>query len=134
MNPNKYIGAIGMRVACACFALLGALTLAQYEFGFLGEPRPWTLKLALFFGFLTLLAGVHWSPPIYAGWMRFAKILNTVMVTLLFSAVYLVIVPIFFLIARALDPLRLRPRPGSETYWIKKRDTAATARSLQSMA
>jgi hypothetical protein len=134
MNPNRFVGTWVARIAFVCFALLGAAALGQHALGLWGESRPWMLKLSIGCGLLALVTGVHWSRPVYAGWMRFAKLLNAVTVTLLFAVVYVGIVPIFFLIAWALDPLRLRTRPEAESFWIKKRATQSTAQSLQSMA
>lgn len=64
---------------------------------------------------------------------RFAEVLNTVIVTVLFAACYLLIVPIFYLLLRWSDPLRLRGDDTSDSFWIDKTETPLDRDSLERM-
>jgi hypothetical protein len=68
---------------------------------------------------------------IYRLWMRFAELLHSIAVAVLFGGCYLLIVPVFFLISRPFDPLRLRGRADAKSYWIKRRRGDVDLRSLQ---
>ncbi len=52
---------------------------------------------------------------LYAGWMRFAVFLGTVMTTLLCTILFFIVLPPFSLI-RLKDPLRLR-LDDTDSYW-----------------
>ena len=54
--------------------------------------------------------------------MRFARALQTVAITTIFSVCYLVIVPVFRIILWFRDPLHLR-RSLNETAWVARTAT-----------
>jgi hypothetical protein len=58
---------------------------------------------------------------IYAGWMAFAHRLQVIVTTVLFGAIYLVVVPLFALVAVTGDTLRLRRSSRRETFWVRRR-------------
>ncbi|MGE3345715.1 MAG: hypothetical protein AB7L71_20010 [Vicinamibacterales bacterium] len=53
-------------------------------------------------------------------WMRFADHLHIVMTTVLFGAVYLLVVPVFALVARLTDAGGWRPRGTPPSTWRPK--------------
>lgn len=53
-------------------------------------------------------------------WMRFADHLHIVMTTVLFGAVYLIVVPPFALVAKVLDAGGWRPRGTPPSTWRSK--------------
>ncbi len=57
----------------------------------------------------------------YAWWMAFAHGLQIVVQTILFSLIYLVVVPVFALVAIIGDTMRLRRRPAARTFWVRRR-------------
>lgn len=57
----------------------------------------------------------------YAKWMAFAHALQVVVQTILFTLVYLAVVPLFALVSRIGDTMRLRPRPTARTFWVPRR-------------
>jgi hypothetical protein len=86
--------------------------------------RGVVLTFAVVSAVLTFLALIHSHRTIYSGWMRFAEVLHTVVVTLLFGACYLLVVPLFFLIAWVSDPLRLRRSSNTDSFWIRRKTQA----------
>jgi hypothetical protein len=58
----------------------------------------------------------------YAKWMAFAHRLQVVVQTVLFTVIYLFIVPLFALVAILGDTMRLRRRPAARTFWVPRRD------------
>jgi hypothetical protein len=133
MNTPRFVSSCGARLAAAGFALLALLGLALDEFDLFPVSRSWVLRLTLAFGCLAVLAGIHSERRVYALWMRFAERLNVVVVTVLFAAAYLVVLPVFFALVWALDPLRLRKRSDGGTFWIKKRTSPHDLDSFKRM-
>lgn len=74
----------------------------------------WALALG------TVLCAIHATRAGYAAWMKFAAVMQQVVTTILFGLVYIVIVPLFSIVARILDPLFLR-KGRRESYWIQRR-------------
>jgi hypothetical protein len=89
------------------------------------------LVLTVLMGGLTWLALVHSSRTLFALWMRFARALQTVAITTIFSVCYLVIVPVFRVVLWFRDPLHLR-RPPDETAWVARTATV-DATSMERM-
>jgi carbamoyltransferase len=63
----------------------------------------------------------------YAGWMAVALVIQKVVTTVLFTAIYLAIVPWFALVALAKNSMGLRPRPQASTFWVPRRQVAHNA-------
>ena len=62
-------------------------------------------------------------PAVYEAWMMFAKALNLVVMTVIFSLLFLVLLP--FNLIRLRDPLRFRLR-DRDTYWEDHQPYQAT--------
>ena len=69
---------------------------------------------------LTFMGFVHTTRAIYARWLALAKIIHTGVITALFGAIYLLIVPLFALLVWPFDLLKVRTQRGSRTSWIPK--------------
>lgn len=133
MNPNRLVGSLGVRLTTFVFSLLCVTVVMLHG----GDRFPTLSKglmiLAVGSGVLAFIGLIYSFKVIYALWMRFAAILHAVIVTLLFAICYLVVVPVFFLIAWPFDPLRLRNRSEPDTFWVRKRSTPCDLSSLERM-
>lgn len=129
MDPEKLIGTTGVRVFAATATAVLVLGAAVY----IRTGSGGILVLTIISGVLALLGFIHSFEAVYRAWMRFAKRLSEVVVTVLFSACYLLIVPLFYPIVWFLDPLRLRGRGDEETYWIERDAETIDADSMQRM-
>ena len=110
---------------------LGALWLRR-----LGRPAfPDGLTLSVFVAsaVVAFMALVHSSHGIYARWMRFAEGLQALIVTVLFGACYLLVVPLFFALSWYQDPLRLRRRAQEHSFWVQRAAGSDDLRSFQRM-
>jgi hypothetical protein len=130
MNPDRLIGSAGIRFATLILALL---CLAAMALDFLSQAGVVLRTLTFGCAILTFMGIVYSFRAVYSLWMRVAKALHAVGVTLLFGACYLFIIPLFFLISWAFDPLRLRNRSEPQTFWIPRRRTPCDLTFLQRM-
>jgi hypothetical protein len=89
------------------------------------------LSLVIAVGILTFMGFVHASSAIYSMWIRFASALHVVVITVLFGAVYLAIVPLFALMVWPFDVLGLRGSARAKTFWISKRRVGSDLNSFQ---
>lgn len=126
MSVNRLVGSLVVRVATAALAVLcvSLATIAN------GGPRL-VFYGAIASGVLTWLGLVHSFAGLFKRWMRFAEALHTVVVTVLFTVVYVLVVPLFGVFVWIRDPLRLRRRAG-ETSWVS-RNSNVDAISLERM-
>ena len=65
-----------------------------------------------------------WGRRLLAGWTRTALVMQRVVTTVLFSAIYLVIVPWFALVAYLRDTMGLRHGRRQKTFWRPRRQSA----------
>ncbi len=79
---------------------------------------------------LAVVAFVHTGQSVYARWMRVAERIQSTVVTVLFSVVYLVVVPPLWVFAWTRDSLGLRNSQAS-TYWIPRSDEKRTLKFFQ---
>jgi hypothetical protein len=79
------------------------------------------------------MTGIYCSRAAFAWWMRFSKVLNAVMTTVVFGLCYLVLVPFFVPLIWALDPLRLRRGSNPPSFWHERPGTPVTVDSLRRM-
>ncbi|MHC4427326.1 MAG: hypothetical protein ACYS0D_01815 [Planctomycetota bacterium] len=120
MNTERLIGSTAIRVSTVIFAVLCVvLFLSRGRFP---ESSGLLLVLAIVSGILACLAFIHSFRAVYDAWMRFAKVLHTIVVAVLFGACYLAVVPLFFLMVWPSDPLRLRKGSKPATFWIRRRE------------
>jgi hypothetical protein len=126
MTTNRLVGSALARVAAPVLGLVTVrLVLAT-------DPRHgYAFAAVVLGGVLTWLALVHSSRTLFALWMRFARALQTVAITTIFSVCYLVIVPVFRVVLWFRDPLHLR-RPPDETAWVARTATV-DATSMERM-
>lgn len=121
MNPNRFVASRSVRLltpvlAVMCLMLTGwlwSLPDSGLRSGF--RVVAWILALG------TLLGAVHATRSGYAAWMKLAAAMQQVVTTTLFGLVYLGVVPVFSIVARILDPLRLRKGNRKGSYWIPRR-------------
>lgn len=69
----------------------------------------------------------------YARWMAFAHGMQVVVQTILFSLIYLVVVPLFALVAIIGDTMGLRRRPTARTFWVRRRPGGSVERFFERM-
>src|SRR6516225_692967 len=113
---------VGSPVVRAATIILAALALV---WGLISTRTPsvghrWVVTAAIVCPVLALIFAIHSSHGVFTVWMRFAKVLNLIVTTVLFGVVYLVVVPPFALVMRMLDPLRLRRLSDSESLWHER--------------
>lgn len=120
MDPARLVGSTAIRGATL---LLAAVCAAAAS---LSTPSPGLQSLLFWLavgsGVLTAIAFIHCFPSTYSAWLRFAEALQTVVISVLFGAVYLLIVPWFRLITQTTDPLGRRRRSRAETFWVGRTD------------
>lgn len=130
---KRFVGSTHAKAAAAVLvaAFLGALaalwSLAP------GGPRGLLRIAIVVLGFLTALALIHATRRGFAAWMKGAAVLQRIVTTILFGACYILVVPLFALLARLKDPLGLRTR-SEDTYWIPRKRSALDRESLRRMA
>jgi hypothetical protein len=132
MNSDRLVGSVGVRLATVVFFLLSVTALALYERGLFPNGRA-LLVLAVGSAILGFMGMIHAFRTLYARWMRWAMILHIGMITILFGACYLLVVPVFFLMVWPFDLLRLRKRIEPETFWIRRRSSTCDLTSFQRM-
>ncbi len=133
MHPEKLVGSVGVRLIALVALLLCLAAVGLDGRGvFPALDRVWP-GLAIGSGILAFLAFIHAFQAVYARWMRLAKVINTAVVTGLFGACYLLVVPFFFLMVWAFDPLRVRKQPREDTFWIRRRSNGMDLSAMQRM-
>lgn len=129
VDSAKLVGSPGIRLATIVLVLVGLGGVALYR----REPSSLVFWPTIVVGLLALIALIHCFRRLYAQWMRFAAVLHKVALTVLFGACYLLVVPVFHLIVRLLDPLRLRRKPEADTFWVERRRPDVDPVSLRRM-
>jgi hypothetical protein len=129
---DKYVGSTGSRVVAIVLVLV-AIATHGVRWGATAESPGWGRPVAWLILAMALLASILAFRSVYAGWMRFAKLLNVVVTTALFGLIYLLIVPPFAIVARWLDPLRLGRKRSPDTYWIERSEPSISPESLERM-
>ena len=121
MNVERWVGSTAIRLVTGALALacLGGIALHREQV-FPGAGG-WVLGVSIAVGVLALMAAVHCSRGVYARWLAFSERLHTGVVTALFGACYLVLVPVFRVIGLARDPLHLHGRDKTASFWIPRR-------------
>jgi hypothetical protein len=118
---DRIVGSLGIRLAAAGLALACLFGSLLYRDRAFPDASGTVLFLTIASGVLALMAGVHVSRAIYARWLALSQRLHSLVVTVLFGACYLLVVPVFRLIGLTRDPLRLGRRDRAETFWIPRR-------------
>jgi len=122
MDSARLVGSSLVRLATAILAGVSLATgLALRGNGFAGM-RSVLLALTIGTGILAFLGLVHSFRLLHTAWLAYARVMHVLAVTVLFGACYLLIVPVFWLILRPFDPLRLRRRSRGNTFWIPRRE------------
>ena len=129
MDSARFVGSVSTRLATIALVLVCLGSVVQYG----RAPSPIILTLTIGAGFLAFLGMIHCFGALYSRWMRFAGLLHTVAVTVLFGACYLFVVPLFYLFVRVSDPLRLRSRAQPGSFWIRRRNPGLDPSTLQRM-
>lgn len=119
MNIDQWIGTKPVRIAAIVFAVI---SVSAFAVG--GSVKFIGVVFALL-AFMGLIASFH---AVYQRWMKFASVLQKIVVTILFGVCYMIVVPFFWLLLRGNDPLKLRPAADSTaSLWRtrKAEDTSA---------
>ena len=134
MRASSLVGSAAVRVATAIFALVFLWLALLYTSDAL-PAWPRVLRVSMIAsGLLTFMAFVHTSKALYAGWLRVAEAIHTVVITVLFGLIYLVVVPLFALVIWPFDVLRVRQsQAGRSSFWIDKRPTTVDRAFLRRM-
>lgn len=131
MNPATLVGTSGVRITAAALLAVTVTATVSYANGLLPRTGA-TLTLLIVSAIVTFMALVHTAKPVYDAWMRFAETLHGIVVTVLFGAIYLLIVPVFAALVWPFDLLRLRKR-DADTFWIAKRSVGAELKQFERM-
>lgn len=120
MDINALIGSWRIRLATVVLAASFAAAMALRESATVPRTGGTAfLILTVVLGIAAFVAFMHCFRTLHNAWLAFAGALQNVMVTLLFGAVYLLIVPWFYLVSRLFDRGRARRgQPGS--HWIPR--------------
>lgn len=130
-GAGQWVGAPRAKLAAVGFAgLCAAAILARPHLPAWGGALS---AAALAAGLLAWLGLLHSSRALYARWLRVAEGIQTLVVTALFGAVYLFVVPLFTALRLPFDPLRLRRRSREESFWIRRARRPVDLESLQRM-
>ena len=133
MDVDRIIGSTGIRVATLTISLLLVTAVVLREHMDPSGARHAVFLLVIGAGVLAFVGLIHSFRALYSQWLRFAGFLNRLVVALIFGGCYLLIVPWFFLMARAISLLRSRSRFEPESFWIPRRRVDCDARSLARM-
>lgn len=133
MTTDKLIGSAGIRIATIVFSVLCVTGVILSRYRFFSETRSSSLSLAIISGILAVVAAIYSVRPVFLLWMRFAKVLQVLVTTLLFGACYIAVVPFFFFVIRLMDPLGQRKQPEPRTFWLERRSTGIDITSMQRM-
>jgi hypothetical protein len=130
-NPALLVGSFGVRLTALFLFVVTIVAVTAYVNGMV--PRTGAMQTVVIVSALvTFMAFVHTTTAIYVRWLRFAEGLHTVVISVLFGGIYLLIVPIFALLVWPFDVLRLRKR-SADTFWIEKRRAGADLRHFERM-
>ncbi len=116
MNADRLVGSKIVRGVTAVAALAAA---SGFALAWSGRARG-ALTGAVICAVVTFLGGIYCARRGFALWMRFAKIVNRVMTTLVFGLCYLVLVPMFVPFVWIVDPLRLRRGSNCDSFWHER--------------
>ena len=96
-----------------------------------GLLRYWALALALAFG-LTAFLAPRLLAPLNKLWARLGDLLHRITTPLIMGILFFGVLTPFGAIMRAAgkDPLRLKPKPESDSYWIKREPPGPSPESL----
>ena len=96
-----------------------------------GSLRYWALALALAFGLGAFLAP-RLLAPLNKLWARLGDVLHRITTPLIMGVLFFGVLTPFGAIMRAAgkDPLRLKPKPESDSYWIKREPPGPSPESL----
>jgi hypothetical protein len=113
-------------VFAAFFALVALLPLIRHH-----SIRLWALPLAALF-LLVALVVPKMLAPLNRAWTMVGTLLHAVVNPLILGILfYLVFTPFGWVLRRmGKDFLRLRPAPGSTTYWIPRHPPGPSAESM----
>jgi hypothetical protein len=125
-KPNRFVGT---PLALAATLGMGAVTIVLASS--VGSGPRYLLPASIVAGILTWVAFVHTHAALYRLWMKFAHVLHTVAISVIFGACYLLIIPIFRAVLWFRDPLGLR-RPPEESSWVA-RTAKSDALSMERM-
>lgn len=131
MNITAFVGSPAAIAAAVTFAALCGLGTGAYVRDGIAGWSGATLAFSIVSGVLAFMAFVHTSRAVYARWLKVAEGLNKAVVSVLFGIFYLAIVPVFALLIRPFDVLRLRQHRGATSYWIQKKNARCDLASLQ---
>jgi hypothetical protein len=113
------------RALALTFAIVTSWLLTRGDAVAYGDP------LTIGVGVAAWLCLVHASRRGYRLWMTFADLLRETTVRVLFTVLYLLVVPLFRVVLWARDPLHLR-RPRQDSAWMRK-TVSLDANSLERM-
>lgn len=114
MSSDRVFGTLW----AAVFAVIGIVPLAHGR-----TPRVWALWLSV-----VLLAAAVFRPGVLhrlnAAWMQLGRLLNRVTSPVITAVVFYFVFTPAGVLTRFFrqDPLRLRPDPTAESYWIPRHD------------
>ena len=133
MHSNQWVGASSVRVATlALFFLLGIeMLFSDYgPFRLIGRVPILNLVCT---GLLAWIGAVYSFSVTHDLWLKFSHRVGDGVTTLLFAVLYLAVIPPFFLLVWAYDPLRLRHRTTGRSFWIARRPAPSDIRSFRRM-
>ncbi len=93
-----------------------------------GSARLWIAMAFVALGAFLSIGGLMPRPiatKVYVGWMRLVTPVGIFMSMVMLSLVYFLFLPVFALIVRRNDPLRLRNR-GETSYWMDAKPAPKT--------
>jgi predicted membrane metal-binding protein len=118
------------RAFAVVFAIVFAIVgLWPWMFG--GSPRWWALAVATGFVFVGA-ARPALLTPLNRLWMRFGLLLGYIVSPIALGVVYfLVLTPVGLLLRwRGGDPLRLKRRPDTASYWVPRQPPGPPPQSM----
>ena len=123
MDIERIVGSSGARIVAAglCALLAFAIALRRYSLYPWTEGTPFFVFLIVL-GICAFIAVIPSFRTLYYRWLAFAEFLQGIVVTVLFGACYLLIVPLFAVIAHALDSSRVRTK--SKSFWRPRHPAA----------
>lgn len=132
IRPDRMVGSRSVRLSATVLICAAAIcaSLAYQRSGESGQGAVIAVTVVL--SALAFFGLIYSSTRIFSIWMTFAHALQATVITVLFGACYLLIVPFFAPIARLLDPLRMRKR-RYKTFWVERRRVSTDAENLSRM-
>ena len=132
MDLERFIGSIGVRVATLVFLSLVVMTVVLHD-NAVSCGQDALFAFIIIAGIIVFVFLFHCSRALYTWWVRFAELFRKLVVMALFGGCYLLIVPWFFLAARAMDARRWLGRSEPASFWIRRRREEIDGRSLTRM-